>query len=195
MILKRPLPKKKLKSISNKDFLLKISKNEKINKSILYKLFRYKHQKLHQLYSKNENHRYNEDDEKYTYFFLKMKEYNKKFNKNRIIYLDKKIENDSFIKEYLQFQKKAKKICNNEIHSLFGELIEKYKNKNLEFSTKFLSGDTLFKEKGLLMTTQKSIDNYYSKEVREYGKNNQKTMRDIFYINQLFDRLELKKQK
>ena len=54
MILKQLLPKKKLNSISNRDVLLKISKNEKINKSVLYKLFRYKHQKLHQLYSKND---------------------------------------------------------------------------------------------------------------------------------------------
>ena len=195
MILKQPLPKKKLKTISNRDVLLKISKNEKINKSVLYKLFRYKHQKLHQLYSKNDNHRYNKDDEKYTYFFPRMKEYNKGFNKNKTIYLDKKIENEKFIKEYLNFQKNAKKICSNEIHSLYGELIGKYKNKKLEFSNKFLSGETLFKENGLLMASQKDIDNYYSKEVREYGKDNKKTMRDILYINQLFDSLELKMQK
>ena len=195
MILKQPLPKKKLKSISNRDVLMKISKNEKINKSVLYKLFRYKHQKLHQLYSKNDNHRYNEDDEKYTYFFPKMKEYNKEFNKNKTIFLDKKKENENFIKEYINFQKNAKKICSNEIHSLYGDLIGKYKNKKLEFSQKFLSGETLFKENGLLMISQKDIDNYYSKEVKEYGKNSQKTMRDILYINQLFDRLELKMQK
>ena len=195
MILRRQLPKKKLKSISNKDVLLKISKDENINKSELYKIFTYKHQKLHQIYSKNDNHIYNEDDEKYTYFFPKMKKYNKEFNKNKTMFLDKKNENSKFLKEYSEFQKNAKKICNNEIHSLYGELIGKYKNKNLEFSKKFLSGKTLFKENGLLMTSQKDIDLYYSKEYKEKGKNSQKTMKDIFYINQLFDRLELKKQK
>ena len=195
MILKHPLPKKKLKSISNKDVLLKISKNEKINKSILSKLFKYRHQKLHQLYSKDDNHRYNEDDEKYTNFFSQMKKYNKEFNKNKVIYLDKKIENENFLKEYFKFQKNEKKICSNEIHTFYGELIGKYRNKNLEFSNKFLSGETLFKESGLLMTTLKQIDYYYSKEAREYGRNNQKTMRDIFYINQLFNILEEQKQK
>ena len=195
MLPKQPLPKKKLKSISNNDLLLKISKNEKKNKSALYKLFRYKHQKLHQLYSKNDNHRYNEDDDKYTYFFPKMQNYNKEFNKNKAKYLDKKDENENFIKEYLEFQKHAKKICNNEIQSLYGNLIGKYRNKKLEFSNKFLSGETLFKENGLLKVSQKDMDRYYNKEVKEYGKNSQKTMRDIIYINQLFDRLELKIQK
>jgi len=188
----KKVPKIKLKTISNRDVLNIISKDEKLKNSKLVKIFSHKHQKLHQLYSKNENHIYNKDDEKYISLFPKVKNYNKICQKNIENYLNKKEENKNFFKQYLSFKKSSKDMCNDEINSLYGNLISKYADKNLKFSNKFLSGEKIFKENGLLMFTKKEIDDYYHREIRKDRKNIQRAMRDVIYINDIFERLEQK---
>ena len=188
----KKVPKIKLKTISNRDVLNIISKDEKLNNSKLVKIFSHNHQKLHQLYSKNENHIYNKDDEKYINLFPKVKRYNKICEQNITNYLNKKEENKNFFKQYLSFKKSSKDMCNDEINSLYGNLISKYADKNFKFSNKFLSGENLFKENGLLMFTKKEIEDYYHREIRKNIKNNQRAMRDIIYINDIFERLEQK---
>ena len=195
MRTKKIIPKVKLKTISNRDVLRKIATDENIKKLNLIKIFSYNHQKQHQIYSKNENHVYNKDDEKYTSIFPKMKKYNEIYYKNISNYHKKKDENKNFYKQYLEFKKNNKEICNDGINFLYGNLLPKYSKRNLEFSKKFLSGEKLFKENGLLMKKKSDIDNYYSREIKENGENSQNTMRDIIFINELYNKLDKKLSK
>ena len=192
---KKLIPKIKLKTVSNKDVLRKIINDDRIKESGLIKIFSYSHQKLHQLYSKNDNHIYNEDDEIYTSLFPRMKKYNEIYYKNKSNYLEKKDENTNFFKQYFNFKKINKEICNDEINTLYGNLIQKYSNKNFEFSKKFLSCEKLFKENGLLMNSKKDIDDYYHKEIKKNGENSQNYMKDIMFINQIYEELEKKRIK
>ena len=192
---KKLIPKIKLKTVSNKDVLRKIINDDRIKESGLIKIFSYSHQKLHQLYSKNDNHIYNEDDEIYTSLFPRMKKYNEIYYKNKSNYLEKKDENTNFFKQYFNFKKINKEICNDEINTLYGNLIQKYSNKNFEFSKKFLSCEKLFKENGLLMNSKKDIDDYYHKEIKNNGENSQNYMKDIMFINQIYEELEKKRIK
>ena len=192
---KRQIPKIKLKTVTNRDVLKKIKKDEKLKGSRLIDIFSYGHQKLHQLYSKNENHTYNEDEEVYTGIFPKMKKYNAICNENIDKYFKKKNENKNFLKQYLGFKKINKEMCNDEISFLYGDLLKKYSNKNLEFTKNFLSGEKLFKENGLLVRKKRDIDDYYHKEIKKNGENCKNAMRDIIYINGIFDRLERKRIK
>ena len=195
MRTKKIIPKVKLKIISNRDVLRKLATDENIKKLNLIKIFSYNHQKQHQIYSKNENHVYNKDDEKYTSIFPKMKKYNEIYYKNISNYHKKKDENKNFYKQYLEFKKNNKEICNDGINFLYGNLLPKYSKRNLEFSKKFLSGEKLFKENGLLMKKKSDIDNYYSREIKENGENSQNTMRDIIFINELYNKLDKKLSK
>ena len=192
---KKSIPKIKLKTVSNRDVLNKIVNDENIKSLKLIKIFSYKHQKLHQLYSKNEDHIYNEDEQKYTSLFPKMKKYNQIYLKNISNYFQKKDENKNFLKEYMDFKKYTKEVCNDEINFLYGDLLPKYQNKNLKFSKKFLKGEKLFKENGLLMKKKRDMDDYYRREIKKNGKNIQKTMRDILYINEIYNKLENKRVK
>ena len=192
---KKTIPKIKLKTISNRDVLKKIANDENIKNSKLIKIFSHNHQKIHQLYSKNDNHIYNDDDDLYISIFPKMKKYNEICIKNIENYFKKKDENKNFLKQYLGFKKSNKEICNDEINFLYGTLLQKYSNKNFEFTAKFLSGEKLFKENGLLVKKKKDIDDYYHKEIKKNGENSKNSMRDLLYINQIFDRLEQKRVK
>ena len=91
------------------------------------------------------------------------------------------------------FKKMNKEIYNDEINNLYGNLIHKYANKNFYFSDKFLSGEKLFQENGLLVKKKNEIEDFYIKEIKKDGKNSKKSMRDLLYINNIFDRLEQKK--
>ena len=189
---KRPIPKIKLKRTTNRDILKKIAKDEKIKGSNLFKIFSHNHQKLHQLYSKKDNHTYNDDDEVYTGMFTQMKKYNEICKKNIKNYFIKKDENKNFLKQYLDFKKMNKEMCNDEINNLYGNLLHKYGNKNFYFSDKFLSGEKLFQGNGLLVRKKNEIEDFYIGEIKKNGKN-KKSMRDLLYINNIFDRLEQKK--
>ena len=192
---KKQIPKIKIKTVSNRDMLFKLDKEKNIKYNDLFKIFSYKHQKLHQLYSKKKDHFYNEDDEKYISIFQKMKKYNKIYHKNNSLFLQKKNENKEFMEEYIKFKQNSKKLYKDEIKDLYGNLIQKYKNKNLEFSQKFLSGKTIFKESGLLMTTKKTIEDFYHDEINKNGRNSPKAMKDIIYMNSIYDILEQKNIK
>ena len=192
---KKSIPKIKLKTVSNRDVLNKIVNDENIKSLKLIKIFSYKHQKLHQLYSKNEDHIYNEDEQKYTSLFPKMKKYNQIYLKNISNYFQKKDENKNFLKEYMDFKKYTKEVCNDDINFLYGDLLPKYQNKNLKFSKKFLKGEKLFKENGLLMKKKRDMDDYYRREIKKNGKNILKTMRDILYMNEIYNKLENKRVK
>lgn len=119
----------KLKTISNRDILREIETHEKLKRATLIKIFSHNHQKLHQIYSKNENHIYNEDDEKYSGFFQKMKKYNEISKKNILDFHKKKDENKNFYKQYIKFKKNRKEICNDGINFLYGNLLPKYSKK------------------------------------------------------------------
>ena len=192
---RRQIPKIKLKTISNRDVINKIEKNEKLKKSKLIDIFSHGHQKLHQLYSKNENHTYNQDDEIYIGLFPRIKKYNAICRENIDKYLNKKNENKNFLKQYLGFKKQNKEMCNDEIAFLYGNLLKQYSDKNLEFTKNFLSGKKLFKENGLLVRKKSDLEDYYHKEIKKNGKHSKNAMRDIIYINSIFDSLEQKKIK
>jgi hypothetical protein len=122
-----------------------------------------------------------------------MQNYNNTYKKNFSTYLNIKGENKNFLKKYMLFKKKYKYIHNDEIVHLYGNILEKYSRKNYHLSKKCLSGENIFKENGLLMYGKKEIADYYKKEIQNNGNNNKRVMREIIFINGLFEELEQKK--
>ena len=181
MLLKKPIHKLKINKRSKDKLFDNIIKYEKENHKELMKIFHRKPQKLHQLYSDHAAI-IHEDDEKYNGFFTQMKRYNKIHDKNIAEYNEKKHENKDFVKKYTGYKIYNKEICNNDLDSIYGNLIPLYQKKNYFFSNKFLSGKKIFQESGLLINNKRHLNEYY-KHVEKTLYN--KGMRDLNFINHL----------
>ena len=183
-----------LKTVSNKDILNKILEDEKVKSNKLIEIFTHRHQKIHQFISKKENHAYQKDNILYTSVLTKMEKYNKIYKRNLSTYLSKRTENKNFSKLYYLFKKRNKNKSNDKIIQISGNLIDKYYKKNYQFSKKFLSDPKLFKENGLLAHNKKEIKDYYERNYVKGGKN-KTIMRDIIFMNELYEKIQEKKAK
>ena len=191
MLLKKPIPKLKIKKQSKVKLLDNIIKYEKQNHKELMQIFHHKPQKLHQLYSDHAVIIHN-DDEKYNGFFTQMKKYNKIQAKNISEYNKKKEENKNFVKQYTGYKLYNKQVCKDDLGSIYGNLIPLYQKKNYMFSNEFLSGKKIFQESGLLIKNKRHLNEYY-KNVEKTLYN--KGMRDLNYINHLSIYVEDKLEK
>ena len=191
MLSKKPLSKLKLKKISDDKIIDNILKYEKENHFELMKLFHRKPQKLHQLYSKNAVIM-QEDEEKYNGFLPLMNKYNKLHDQNISKYNQKKDENKNFLKQYIGYKLYNRKICKDDIPTLFGNLLPLYNEKKFFFSNKFLSGKKIFQDSALLINDQRHLNEYYKKMANIDPK---KGKRDLTYLNQINLLLEEKIEK
>ena len=192
MLLKKPLAKVKLKKISEEKIEDNILKFESENYFDLIKLLKRKPQKRHQLYSQNAVIMHKDDSEIYNGFFHQMNKYNKINNINISKYNQKKNENKNFLKQYIGYKLYNKKICRDDVSTLYGNILPLYNKKNYFFSDKFLSGKKIFQKSGLLIKNKRHLNEYY----KEVGKRNEnKINRDLTYINQLKYILEEKIEK
>ena len=186
MLSKKPLSKLKLKKVSENKIIDNILKYEKENHFELMQLFVRKPQKLHQLYSKNAVI-IHEDDEKYTGFLPLMNKYNKLHNQNISKYNKKKEENKNFLKQYMGYKLYNKKICKDDIPTLYGNLLPLYNKKKFFFSNKFLSGKKIFQDSALLINDRRHLNEYYKKMA---NIDPTKPQRDMTYLNQINSLLE-----
>lgn len=191
MLSKKPLSKLKLKKISDDKIIDNILKYEKENHFELMKLFHRKPQKLHQLYSKNAVIM-QEDEEKYNGFLPLMNKYNKLHDQNISKYNQKKDENKNFLKQYIGYKLYNRKICKDDIPTLFGNLLPLYNEKKFFFSNKFLSGKKIFQDSALLINDGRHLNEYYKKMANIDPK---KGKRDLTYLNQINLLLEEKIEK
>ena len=191
MLSKKPLSKLKLKKISDDKIIDNILKYEKENHFELMKLFHRKPQKLHQLYSKNAVIM-QEDEEKYNGFLPLMNKYNKLHDQNILKYNQKKDENKNFLKQYIGYKLYNRKICKDDIPTLFGNLLPLYNEKKFFFSNKFLSGKKIFQDSALLINDGRHLNEYYKKMANIDPK---KGKRDLTYLNQINLLLEEKIEK
>ena len=191
MLSKKPLSKLKLKKISDDKIIDNILKYEKENHFELMKLFHRKPQKLHQLYSKNAVIM-QEDEEKYNGFLPLMNKYNKLHDQNISKYNRKKDENKNFLKQYIGYKLYNRKICKDDIPTLFGNLLPLYNEKKFFFSNKFLSGKKIFQDSALLINDGRHLNEYYKKMANIDPK---KGKRDLTYLNQINLLLEEKIEK
>ena len=191
MLSKKPLSKLKLKEISDDKIIDNILKYEKENHFELMKLFHRKPQKLHQLYSKNAVIM-QEDEEKYNGFLPLMNKYNKLHDQNISKYNQKKDENKNFLKQYIGYKLYNRKICKDDIPTLFGNLLPLYNEKKFFFSNKFLSGKKIFQDSALLINDGRHLNEYYKKMANIDPK---KGKRDLTYLNQINLLLEEKIEK
>ena len=191
MLSKKPLSKLKLKKISDDKIIDNILKYEKENHFELMKLFHRKPQKLHQLYSKNAVIM-QEDEEKYNGFLPLMNKYNKLHDQNISKYNQKKEENKNFLKQYIGYKLYNRKICKDDIPTLFGNLLPLYNEKKFFFSNKFLSGKKIFQDSALLINDGRHLNEYYKKMANIDPK---KGKRDLTYLNQINLLLEEKIEK
>ena len=191
MLSKKPLSKLKLKKISDDKIIDNILKYEKENHFELMKLFHRKPQKLHQLYSKNAVIM-QEDEEKYNGFLPLMNKYNKLHDQNILKYNQKKDENKNFLKQYIGYKLYNRKICKDDIPTLFGNLLPLYNEKKFFFSNKFLSGKKIFQDSALLINDRRHLNEYYKKMANIDPK---KGKRDLTYLNQINLLLEEKIEK
>ena len=191
MLSKKPLSKLKLKKISDDKIIDNILKYEKENHFELMKLFHRKPQKLHQLYSKNAVIM-QEDEEKYNGFLPLMNKYNKLHDQNISKYNQKKDENKNFLKQYIGYKLYNRKICKDDIPTLFGNLLPLYNEKKFFFSNKFLSGKKIFQDSALLINDRRHLNEYYKKMANIDPK---KGKRDLTYLNQINLLLEEKIEK
>ena len=191
MLSKKPLSKLKLKKISDDKIIDNIIKYEKENHFELMKLFHRKPQKLHQLYSKNAVIM-QEDEEKYNGFLPLMNKYNKLHDQNISKYNQKKDENKNFLKQYIGYKLYNRKICKDDIPTLFGNLLPLYNEKKFFFSNKFLSGKKIFQDSALLINDGRHLNEYYKKMANIDPK---KGKRDLTYLNQINLLLEEKIEK
>ena len=191
MLSKKPLSKLKLKKISDDKIIDNILKYEKENHFELMKLFHRKPQKLHQLYSKYAVIM-QEDEEKYNGFLPLMNKYNKLHDQNISKYNQKKDENKNFLKQYIGYKLYNRKICKDDIPTLFGNLLPLYNEKKFFFSNKFLSGKKIFQDSALLINDGRHLNEYYKKMANIDPK---KGKRDLTYLNQINLLLEEKIEK
>ena len=191
MLSKKPLSKLKLKKISDDKIIDNILKYEKEKHFELMKLFHRKPQKLHQLYSKNAVIM-QEDEEKYNGFLPLMNKYNKLHDQNISKYNQKKDENKNFLKQYIGYKLYNRKICKDDIPTLFGNLLPLYNEKKFFFSNKFLSGKKIFQDSALLINDGRHLNEYYKKMANIDPK---KGKRDLTYLNQINLLLEEKIEK
>ena len=191
MLSKKPLSKLKLKKISDDKIIDNILKYEKENHFELMKLFHRKPQKLHQLYSKYAVIM-QEDEEKYNGFLPLMNKYNKLHDQNILKYNQKKDENKNFLKQYIGYKLYNRKICKDDIPTLFGNLLPLYNEKKFFFSNKFLSGKKIFQDSALLINDRRHLNEYYKKMANIDPK---KGKRDLTYLNQINLLLEEKIEK
>ena len=191
MLSKKPLSKLKLKKISDDKIIDNILKYEKENHFELMKLFHRKPQKLHQLYSKYAVIM-QEDEEKYNGFLPLMNKYNKLHDQNILKYNQKKEENKNFLKQYIGYKLYNRKICKDDIPTLFGNLLPLYNEKKFFFSNKFLSGKKIFQDSALLINDGRHLNEYYKKMANIDPK---KGKRDLTYLNQINLLLEEKIEK
>ena len=191
MLSKKPLSKLKLKKISDDKIIDNILKYEKENHFELMKLFHRKPQKLHQLYSKYAVIM-QEDEEKYNGFLPLMNKYNKLHDQNILKYNQKKDENKNFLKQYIGYKLYNRKICKDDIPTLFGNLLPLYNEKKFFFSNKFLSGKKIFQDSALLINDRRHLNEYYKKMANIDPK---KGKRDLTYLNQINLLLEEKVEK
>ena len=181
MKTKEPIQKIKIKKISENKIIDNILKYEKEKNHELMKLFNRKPQRVHQIYTKNAV-LIHEDEEKYTDFFSKMNRYNKIHDKNLSKYNQKKNENKNFIKQYTGYKLYNSKICKDDQNTLYGDILPLYNQKKFFFSDKFLSGKKIFQQSGLLIQSQRHLNEYYKRvEKRIFNKG----LRDIAFINHL----------
>ena len=191
MLSKKPLSKLKLKKISDDKIIDNILKYEKENHFELMKLFHRKPQRLHQLYSKYAVIM-QEDEEKYNGFLPLMNKYNKLHDQNISKYNQKKDENKNFLKQYIGYKLYNRKICKDDIPTLFGNLLPLYNEKKFFFSNKFLSGKKIFQDSALLINDGRHLNEYYKKMANIDPK---KGKRDLTYLNQINLLLEEKIEK
>ena len=158
MLLKKPLAKVKLKKISEEKIEDNILKFESENYFDLIKLLNHKPQKRHQLYSQNAVIMHKDDSEIYNGFFHQMNKYNKIHNINISKYNQKKNENKNFLKQYIGYKLYNKKICRDDVSTLYGNILPLYNKKNYFFSDKFLSGKKISHE--ALMENYSFLPNY-----------------------------------
>ena len=188
---------KKLKIIKKSENKLidNILKYEKEKNYELLKLINRKPQKVHQIYRTNAV-LIHEDEEKFSSFFPLMNNYNRVKDNNLFKYNEKKEENKNFLKKYIGYKSANTKICKDDAATLYSHILPLYNKKNYFFSNKFLSGKKIFQQSGLLIQSQRHLNEYYKKvEKRIFNKG----MRDVSFLNRINmlinDKIEKNKMK
>ena len=195
MKLEQPIKIKKIKKVSENKLIDNILKYEKGKNFELLKLITRRPQKVHQIYTNN-GVLIHEDEEKYSGFFPLMNNYNKTHDTNISKYTEKKNENKNFLKQYTGYKLYNTKICKDDIGILYSNVLPYYNKKKFYFSNKFLSGKKIFQQSGLLMQSQRHLNEYYKRvEKRIFNKG----LRDVSYlshINMLIDeKVQMNKMK
>ena len=187
----KPIQKTKMNSISQNKLIDKIFKYEKQKNYELLKLITRKPQQVHQIYTNN-GVLIHEDEEKYSGFFSLMNSYNKTHDINISKYAEKKNENKNFLKQYTGYKLYNKKICRDDVGTLYSNILPLYNKKKFYFSNKFLSGKGIFQKSGLLMQSQRHLNEYYKRvEKRIFNKG----LRDLSYLNHINMLIEEKVQR
>ena len=187
----KPIQKTKMNSISQNKLIDKIFKYEKQKNYELLKLITRKPQQVHQIYTNN-GVLIHEDEEKYSGFFSLMNSYNKTHDINISKYTKKKNENKNFLKQYTGYKLYNKKICRDDVGTLYSNILPLYNKKKFYFSNKFLSGKGIFQKSGLLMQSQRHLNEYYKRvEKRIFNKG----LRDLSYLNHINMLIEEKVQR
>ena len=187
----KPIQKTKMNSISQNKLIDKIFKYEKQKNYELLKLITRKPQQVHQIYTNN-GVLIHEDEEKYSGFFSLMNSYNKTHDINISKYAEKKNENKNFLKQYTGYKLYNKKICRDDVGTLYSNILPLYNKKKFYFSNKFLSGKGIFQKSGLLMQSQRHLNDYYKRvEKRIFNKG----LRDLSYLNHINMLIEEKVQR
>ena len=187
----KPIQNKKIITVSQNKLIDKIFKYEKVKNYELLKLINRKPQQVHQIYTNN-GVLIHEDEEKYSGFFDLMNSYNKTHDINISKYREKKNENKNFLKQYIGYKLYNTKICRDDIGTLYSNLLPLYNEKKYFFSNKFLSGKGIFQKSGLLMQSQRHLNEYYKRvEKRIFNKG----LRDLSFLSKINMLIEEKVQR
>ena len=179
-------------SKSDMELLLKLDNKGKELIEDLNKIFSYRRPKAYKLYVEKLDY-IPTDEEKVIRDLIKIiKKYNEVLANNMAIRKMKEEEN-----KYSSLILKGMKYINRDIYAkeaisinnLYGNLINKYKNKHFFFDKQFLSRN-IFNRSGLLPYTKKETINFFDSEIHNYGQNCEKSIKTINYIEKLYELIE-----